>query len=142
MSAAGEVARFRERAIARARAVFHESVFSAHRSIVQGSPLTGAPGQPVQYGALRQSWQIEILSPTASRIGSRMKYARSIEDGVSYAHGGIPLTIRSKVGGTHSVQKTVANFDRIVSDAVSRVGRSAKFGDAQPGDPLPTVTRE
>lgn len=133
MTIAGDLGRFRERAIRRERAVFHESVFSAHRSIVQGSSLTGAPGQPVQSGALRQSWQISILSPTASRIGSNKKYARSIEDGVSYAHGGRPLAIRSKVGGTHSVQRTAANFDRVVADANARVSRSPAFAEGGAG---------
>lgn len=142
MSFSADIARFRERAMRRSQAVFHEAVFSAHRSIVQGSPLTGAPGQPVQYGALRQSWQIEILSPTVARIASALRYARSIEDGVSYAHGGRPLTIRSQVGGTHSVQKTVANFDRIVVDANARVARSPAFSGTEAGDAGPTAVRE
>ena len=115
----------------RRRAVFHESVFSAHRSIATGSPLTGSQGQPVLYGALRQSYQIEILSAVLARVASALKYARSIEDGVSYAHGGIPLTIRSAVGGTHSIQRTVLNFDRIVADATARVNRSPAFGGGE-----------
>lgn len=129
MAFADGMRRVREVVIARNRAVFHAAVFKAHESITVGSSLTDSPGQPVLYGALRQSYQIEILSPTQARIASNKKYARSIEDGVSYAHGGVPLTIRSKVGGTHSIEKTALNFDRIVADAIRRVGGGAAAGE-------------
>lgn len=129
MAFADGMRRVREVVVARNRAVFHASVFKAHESITVGSSLTDAPGQPKLHGALRQSYQIEILSPTQARIASNKKYARSIEDGVSYAHGGVPLTIRSKVGGTHSIEKTALNFDRIVADAIRRVGGGAAAGE-------------
>lgn len=131
-----DVNRFGDKAARRIRAVHHEAVFTAHRSITLGSPLTGAPGQPVDTGRLRNSWQISILSPGNARIATRVKYARSIEDGVSYAHGGVKLTLRSQVGGFHSLKMTVANWDRIVRDANRRVSASPAFGsgpDSSPG---------
>ena len=107
---------------ARNRGVFVACVSEATRSIVEGSDLTGAPGQPVDTGNLKASWQTVFVASDRAVIGTNVEYARSIEDGVSYAHGGTPITIRSKVGGTHSVQRTVLNWDRIVAAAVMRAG--------------------
>lgn len=91
-------------------------------SIQSGSPVTGAPGQPVgQYGpgynqgsvggTLKASWQLEFDSPTSARISTNIVYARGIEDGVG-PHG--PITLRSTVGGFHSVKLTVAGFSKIL----------------------------
>lgn len=122
-----DVNRFGDKTARRVRAIHTQSVFTAHRSITLGSPLTGAPGQPVDTGRLRNSWQISILAPGDSRISTRVKYARSIEDGVSYAHGGVRLTLRSQVGGFHSLKMTVANWDKIVRDSARRVNSSPSF---------------
>jgi hypothetical protein len=51
---------------------------------------------------------------------------------VSYAHGGVRLTLRSQVGGFHSLKLTVASWDRIVRDANRRVGASPSFGGGGP----------
>lgn len=106
----------------RRREVFVTCVEEATRSIVEGSDLTGAPGQPVDTGRLKASYQTVHETSGRAVIGTNAEYARSIEDGVSYAHGGTPITIRSKVGGTHSIQRTVLNWDRIVAAAIARVG--------------------
>lgn len=96
-------------------------VEEAQRSIVEGSELTGAPGQPVDTGFLKGSWQAVFESPNVAVIGTNAEYAESIEDGLSYAHGGTPMTLRSDVGGFHSVALTVAGFDRIVEAVKARV---------------------
>lgn len=132
MAFASDVDRWKQLVRNRARAVRMTAVFLTHESITVGSAITGAPGQPVQYGALRQSFQIEVLSPTMDRIASAKKYARSIEDLLSYAHGGTPLTIRSKVGGGHSIKMTVAAWTRIVEEANRRVAQSPAFDVGEP----------
>lgn len=88
----------------------------ALRSVQEGSELTGAPGQPVDTGALRASWQLAFPDPDTAIIGTNLVYAAPIEEGVG-KYG--PLTLRSQVGGWHSVKLTVANIGRIV-DAVTR----------------------
>ena len=90
----------------------------ALRSIQEGSELTGAPGQPVDTGALRASWQL-IPRADSLTIGTNVVYAEAIEDGIG-KYG--PLVLRSQVGGFHSVAQTVANMDRIVAAVVDRVG--------------------
>lgn len=86
----------------------------AKTSIVEGSEITGAPGQPVDTGNLKNSWQLEFLSPTEAMISTNVDYARPIEDGVG-PNG--PMTLRSAVGGFHSVALTMNGFDRIVAEA-------------------------
>jgi hypothetical protein len=80
-----------------------------------GSELTGSPGQPVDTGNLRNAWIRENPSENVSIVSTNVEYAQSIEDGIG-PHG--PLTLRSAVGGFHSVALTVAGFDRIVDAAV------------------------
>lgn len=52
---------------------------AAYLSIVQGSSVTGAPGQPVDTGELRDSWKMRFLSPTLIEIYTTNPYARAIE---------------------------------------------------------------
>lgn len=101
--------------------VFTGIVEEATRSVVDGSEITGSEGQPVQTGALKASWQTVYESPSSAIIGTNVVYAPSIEDGVSYAHGGRPLTLRSEVGGFFSVRKTVAGIGAIKDAVVARV---------------------
>lgn len=100
----------------RLRFVFVNSIALAHESITEGSLLTGAPGQPVQTGQLKASWIVEATE-TKARITSNLRYARPIEDG---QRNGKELTLRSSVGGFHSVKLTVAGWQRIVEYATSR----------------------
>lgn len=97
----------------------HGVVNEVQRSIVEGSEITAAPGQPVDTGNLRASWSTAYESPTVARISTNVEYARPIEDGVG-PHG--PLTLRSAVGGFHSIALTVAGFDRIVESVRKDVG--------------------
>jgi len=114
VSFADDIKGFTQRTEARARRVFEGVVFEAHRSITLGSPLTGAPGQPVETGTLRNSYQIEWDRAAGSAtVASEMRYARPIEDGIS-GHG-TPIRFRSQVGGAHSIKLTVAGFGKIVA---------------------------
>jgi hypothetical protein len=105
-----------------AQDVFVGVVQETHTSIVTGSPLTGAVGQPVDTGALRASWQITFVSPTSAVIATNLVYAPIIEDGI--AASGKPIQFKSQVGGAHSVKQTVANFDRIVEAEAAKAGQS------------------
>lgn len=93
-------------------AVFHGVVDQAHGSIGDGSALTGAPGQPVDTGALRASYQVTYESPTVALISTNSPYARANEEGVT--DDGRPYIQRSPIGGRHSLKLTVAGIDRIV----------------------------
>jgi hypothetical protein len=106
-----QVRRFSEGVRVKSQAAFVRVVELTRESIVDGSALTGAPGQPVDTGYLKASWQTVFESPTSAVIGTNTVYAPAIEDGVG-RHG--PLTLRSQVGGFHSVAQTRANFPRIV----------------------------
>jgi hypothetical protein len=93
------------------------------RSIVMGSELTGAPGQPVDKGFLRASWQMVWEDgKKACNIITNCVYARDIEDG---ERNGKSLTLRSQVGGFHSVKLTVSAFHNIVTFVTNRVKRGA-----------------
>lgn len=118
MSYADDVRRFEVKVAAALNGTFVDFVAALKGSIVEGSPITAAPGQPVDTGALRNSWQ-ESVAPDLSEatIGTNLVYAPAIEDGVGQFG---PLTLRSKVGGFHSVKLTVANADRLLADVAER----------------------
>lgn len=133
---ADQVAAFRRKVEQRARDVHTVAADLAHQSIVEGSPLTGAPGQPVDTGNLRASWQRIIDGPLEQRIVTNTVYAPFIEDGVrpgAVAGTGedgtldpikapdTQLTLRSQTGGFHSLKLTRAGWDRIVAAAVAEV---------------------
>lgn len=112
------------------RRVLDAFVFSTEEvrtSIRDGSALTGAPGQPVQVGNLKASWQGEFLSPTLWQFtatgiapgGEKVGYAEYIEEGIN-RHTGGPLILRSQVGGFHSVKMTRAGWARIVKFAAGK----------------------
>lgn len=123
MSAEDEIRREMVKVEAMTRDVFLDFVSEAERSIVNGSEITGAPGQPVDTGYLKSSWQTTFEAPMQATIGTNTEYAEPIEDGVG-AHG--PLTLRSQVGGFHSVKMTVAAAERIRDVVVRRIGEAGK----------------
>lgn len=102
---------------ARQKAVFVDAAGMAHDSIQNGSPITGAPGQPVQSSELLDSWQLRFDSDVAATIDTNKIYAPGIEDGVG-KYG--PLTLRSRVGGFHSVKLTVAAWPQLIAAAQAR----------------------
>lgn len=116
MGFAEDVSRFAVVVDRRARDVHNRVADGAYESVVNGSPLTGAPGQPVDTGNLRASWQNIVEGPLTRRIVTNTVYAPAIEDG---ARAGKALTLRSQVGGWHSVKLTIAAWRRLV-EAVTR----------------------
>jgi hypothetical protein len=103
-----------------ARAIFLGVATEAQRSIVEGSELTGAPGQPVDVGYLKGSWSPPVIDGSTATIGTNAEYAEAIEDGIG-KYG--PLTLRSQVGGFHSVALTIAGMDRIVEHVTNEVAK-------------------
>lgn len=97
--------------------VFPDVVMETKRSIVEGSEITGASGQPVDTGNLRASWHDDRVAQLIAEITTNVVYAEPIEEGIG-PHGA--LTLRSEVGGFHSVKQTVAGFHRIVDVCVAR----------------------
>ena len=100
-------------------AIFEDVGMECQRSIVEGSELTGAPGQPVDTGFLKGSWTRWYDSPTKQTIGTNVVYAPVIEDGVG-PHG--PLTLRSQVGGFHSVAHTLNRLQNVLDVVTKRHG--------------------
>lgn len=99
------------------RAVLAGTVDRVHESVVDGSPLTGAPGQPVADGDLRDSWKKEVAG-VEGRVFSRHPAAVVIETAV---RAGRAITIQSPIGGSHSVALTVAGAGRLVEEAAQEV---------------------
>jgi hypothetical protein len=101
------------------KALFVGTTTEVQRSIVEGSEITGAPGQPVDTGALKASWIPEFVSESEWQTTTNLDYAPIIEDNLRGA------TLRSPVGGFHSVKRTVAGFPRIVEHVAREVGGHA-----------------
>lgn len=101
------------RVVGKGRRVFTNAALTLHDSIVNGSPITGSPGQPVDSGRLKASWIPEFPEANRFETTTNVPYARIIEDNLRGA------TLRSSVGGFHSVALTVAGFSRIVDHAVA-----------------------
>ena len=123
MSFASDLKRFGDKYDRRARD-FHIGVTDeVQRSVVEGSALTGAPGQPVAAvlgGTLKGSWIPSHIAPFRWRTVTNTVYAPSIEDLIG-PHG--KITIRSSVGGGHSVKLTRAGWQNIVDHVARRVAR-------------------
>lgn len=118
MSFASDLKSFVVRTESRLPEVVAATGVLALESIKVGSPITGAPGQPVDTGALRNSWQLEMESPLRALVSTNIEYAPAIEEGIG-PHGA--MTLRSAVGGFHSRSKTIAGGQRLVDEAVRRV---------------------
>lgn len=102
----------------RSRLLFERATEEVQRSVVDGSEITGAPGQPVDTGNLKGSWIPQLLAPWSWQTTTGVEYAEPIEEGIG-PHG--PLTLRSAVGGFHSVRLTRAGWGRIVEAARTEV---------------------
>lgn len=120
MTFSQELRTFAAKVEQRQKLVFVESTNEVHQSVVTGSEITAAPGQPVDTGNLRASWQQRFVSEWVGETSTNVEYAPAIEEGRG-DHG--PLTLRSQVGGFHSVALTRAGWQRIVNVVVSRVVR-------------------
>jgi hypothetical protein len=132
MTAFGEaLQRFTVKVETRSQAVFLNTVSACYESVVNGSPLTGSPGQPVgQYGPgyhegdvggeLKASWQTHFLSPASAEIVTNSPYAPQNEDGIARPGGGTYRHL-STVGGRHSVMKTAAAIQKVVDAETKKV---------------------
>ncbi len=111
MSFAADIQRFTMQTDRRLHDVFVRCTEEVQRSVVEGSEITGAPGQPVQTGALRASWIPQFIDRNTWQTSTNLTYAPIIEENQRGA------TLRSQVGGFHSVAATVAGWVRIVDFA-------------------------
>ena len=73
MSFSGDLDAFARKADRRAKDIFVASTVEVRRSVVEGSRITGAPGQPVDTGALRASWIDNFTSKTAWQIATNLE---------------------------------------------------------------------
>jgi hypothetical protein len=90
-----------------------------YESIVDGSPMTGAPGQPEEEGDLIDSWEMTQPTETSVQVASDSEYALQNEDGVR--PGGKPYVQRSSVGGRHSVKITRQGMQALVNHAANEI---------------------
>ena len=82
-----------------------------------------SPGQPVAKkfgGTLKNSWQLEFPELFLAATSTPIIYARGIEEQVD-PRSGNQLTLRSEVGGFHSVKLTRAGFQKLVNKAAREV---------------------
>lgn len=94
-------------------AVLDEATALALSSIVEGSALSGAPGQPVDTAELRDSWTAVAEGPATRLIKSDAVHAIAVE----YNWGGVQYQNH----GPHSRALTVHAFPRILDHAVNTV---------------------
>ena len=118
MTFQGDIARFSSKVYRRQVVIFLDVANAILRSIKEGDPITGSPGQPVQSSDLKNSWQPFHMEPFLSQISTPMEYARPIEEGMSR---GKKMTLRSEVGGFHSVKITRVGFQKLVNEVVRKV---------------------
>lgn len=113
MSYDGGINRHREKLPNKFRALFTGVVIEVGNSVRYGSPLTGAPGQPVATGNLLQGWQDEFLGAWLWVLKTNVEYARHVEDNVN--------NVVFQNHGPHSVALTIQGFDAIVNAVAQRV---------------------
>lgn len=90
------------------RETFVNSASALKDSIVNGSPVSGAPQLPVETGNLRNGVQLEFDAPDSALIYTNVEYAEHVEDNVR--------GVTFRVGGPHGWKLTRAGFPRIVED--------------------------
>jgi hypothetical protein len=83
------------------RATFVAAASLALESIVEGSPFTGAPGQPVDTGALKASWHLDFTESQAA-ITTPLGYAPVIEDDLRSSFDRSGRSAAASAGGTWS----------------------------------------
>ena len=131
MSFADDLKRFAVKTQGKSNALFINVAKDVKSSIVDGSAVTGAPGQPVDSGALKASWQLTFESKQSALVSTNIAYAPVIEDNLRSSfnpRGEMPekdalrKLKKSIVGGSHSVKLTVGAFDRLVESKLAELG--------------------
>lgn len=148
MTFAADLKRFTVTVETRSRDVVFNMTQAVKDSIVEGDTATGAPGQPVDTGFLKASWQSEVAPDGRTGfVGTNVAYAPVIETGLRSAYdsrgvvgrygvtggrigpalpsGASRRPIKSTVGGKGSVRLTVANADRLLARVVRELGGGA-----------------
>ena len=120
MSFESDINRFITKQRRRRRQIIRVAGVRMHNSIVNGDPATGSPGQPVDTGNLRTSWQLTFPEEDVAISTTNVPYAPVIEDGVS-RRSGRRLVFKSQVGGPHSVKLTRAGLKKIVAAVAGEV---------------------
>lgn len=118
MSFADDIKRFNVKVEQLVDQAFVNVASAAHESIVNGSPVTGAPGQPVDTGNLRASWHLEFPSKESAVISTNVEYAPYVEAGVA-GKGGRPAHYQNH--GPHSVAHTIARIQPLVDHEVRKL---------------------
>lgn len=116
----------------RERLLYKAVTNHAFRSIRFGSDVTGAPGQPVDTGALLRSWKLRRGAGRKAIMESDIYHAPIIEDNRRGAR------LRSKVGGFHSVRLTRMGWNRIVQFELRKI-KGGGSGEPDPGMSIPRV---
>lgn len=120
MSFRDGVAGFSAKVETKSKRVFAGVCAEVQRSVVNGSEITGAPGQPVASGRLKASWIGEFVDEHRFELTTDVPYAEIIETNARGAE------LRSSVGGFHSLSLTQAGFGAIVAHVVQREAGGAK----------------
>lgn len=118
MSFADDLNRFADKVERQRKDVFVRYAIAVRDSVVEGSPVTGAPGQPVDTSDLKTSWQLTFPSATRAEITTNEAHAKPVEEGIG-PYG--PMTLRSEVGGWHSVKLTRAGRQQLLDSVVREV---------------------
>ena len=75
----------------------------AYESITVGHPLTGAPGQPVDTGYLRNSWSLFTDAPTFRSAGDGKDNSGTSEQPLNEPQADPAVLIRLAMGQSHVV---------------------------------------
>lgn len=123
MTFSQEVARFADKFDDRAQLLVERCVDAVFESVVNGSPVTAAPGQPVSGDRrgyeLKDSFFRKRVGEFEWVVGTNLFYGPWIEEGM--LPEGKRLVHRSAVGGNHSVKMTEAAWPWLVDDVVSKM---------------------
>lgn len=115
MTFSADVGRFIEKVRQRGDALYVNCASHVLTSIKAGSPVTGAPGQPVDTANLLNSWHLQFNGPTAD-VTTNVEYAPDMEDNPR------GVTLRSEVGGHHSVKLTRAGWPALMEHEARALG--------------------
>lgn len=110
-------------AMEREELLYQRSFDHATRSVLDGSEVTGAPGQPFRTGNLYRAFHVtgSLASQNAALVADleQAPYAPIVEDNL---HGA-----RYHNGGPHSIKITRVNFRHIVRHELARVKKEVKM---------------